>query len=160
MKHTVNISHTRNKKIVYKKIVRDNICPFCVDFSKKKNVFHYHSKPALFHGTHWVVTENFDPYDGAKHHFMFVHRKHISLFSEIKPVALQELILLTKKLEKRFLLPAGIFLFRSGDTRYTGGSVTHFHGHFILGDKKTKGTNDPLVLFAGYKYNKYKKAGK
>ena len=155
MKHTVNIAHTRNKKNIYKKIVKDKVCPFCVDFSKKQEVFQYHSKPVLFHGVHWVVTENFDPYQGTQHHFMFIHRKHIVSFSEMKSVALQELVLLTKKLERKFLLPAGVFLFRFGDTRYTGGSVTHFHGHFVLGDKKTKKTNDPLILFAGYK-----KAGK
>jgi len=135
--------------------VRDKVCPFCVDFSKKQKIFQYHSKPILFHGTHWVVTENFDPYEGTKHHFMFIHRKHIVSFSEIKPLALQELVLLTKKLEKKFSLPAGVFLFRFGDTRYTGGSVNHFHGHFVLGDKGAKGTSEPLTLFAGYK-----KAGK
>ena len=155
MKPTVNIAHTRNKKSVYKKIVKDKVCPFCVDFSKKKDIFQYHSKPILFHGTHWVVTENFDPYKGAKHHFMFIHRKHIVSFSELKPSALQELVFLTKKLEEKFSLPAGVFLFRFGDTEYTGGSVTHFHGHFILGGKGVKGTSEPLTLFAGYK-----KAGK
>lgn len=151
MKHTVNIAHTRNKKNVYEKIVKDNVCPFCVDFSKKQEVFKYHSKPVLFHGVHWVVTENFDPYHGAKHHFMFIHRKHIVSFSELKPAALQELALLTKKLERKFSLPAGVFLFRFGDTRYTGGSVNHFHGHFVLGDKGVKGEDEPLTLFAGYK---------
>lgn len=155
MKPTVNIAHTRNKKNVYKKIVKDKVCPFCIDFSKKQDVFKYHSKPVLFHGTHWVVSENFDPYQGTKYHFMFIHRKHIISFSQIKPPALQELVFLTKKLEKKFSLPAGVLLFRFGDTRYTGGSVTHLHGHFILGDKKTKNSSEPLTLFAGYK-----KAGK
>lgn len=135
--------------------MNDKVCPFCIDFSKKQDVFQYHSKPVLFHGTHWVVTENFDPYQGTKYHFMFIHRKHIVSFSEIKPLALQELVLLTKKLEKKFSLPAGVFLFRFGDTRYTGGSVNHFHGHFVLGDKGIKGSSEPLTLFAGYK-----KAGK
>lgn len=151
MKHTVNIAHTRNKKNVYEKIVEDNVCPFCVDFSKKQEVFKYHSKPVLFHGVHWVVTENFDPYQGTSHHFMFIHRKHIISFSELKPAALQELALLTKKLERKFSLPAGVFLFRFGATEYTGGSVNHFHGHFVLGDKGIKGEDEPLTLFAGYK---------
>lgn len=155
MKPTVNIAHTRNKKNVYEKIVKDKVCPFCVDFSKKRDSFQYHSKPALFHGTHWVVTENFDPYKGSKYHFVFIHRRHIVSFSEMKPSALQELVLLTKKLEQKFSLPAGVFLFRFGDMRYTGGSVNHFHGHFVLGDKGVKGKSEPLVLFAGYK-----KAGK
>lgn len=151
MKHAVNVAHTRNKKDVYGKIVKDKVCPFCVDFSKKKDIFKYHTKPILFHGTHWIVTENFDPYKGTKHHFMFVHRKHIVSFSELKPAALKELVSLTKKLEEKFLLPAGVFLFRFGDTNYTGGSVDHFHGHFVLGTKKTKKTSEPLLLYAGYK---------
>lgn len=137
-KVAVNVAHTRNKKGVYEKIVKDKVCPFCVDFSEKKDIFKYHTKPILFHGTHWVVTENFDPYKGTRCHFMFVHRKHIVSFSELKPAALKELVSLTKKLEEKFLLPAGVFLFRFGDTNYTGGSVDHFHGHFVLGTKKTK----------------------
>lgn len=155
MKHTVNVAHARSNKKVYEKIVKDKVCPFCVDFSKKREVFQYHTKPAIFHGAHWVVTENFDPYKGTKYHFMFVHRKHIVSFSELKPAALKELASLTKKLEEKFLLPAGVFLFRFGDTNYTGGSVNHLHAHFVLGAKRTKKTSDPLLLFAGYK-----KAGK
>lgn len=151
MKTTVNITHARDKKHVYEKIVKDKVCPFCVDFSKKKDTFQYHSKPVLFHGKHWVVTENFDPYKGTEHHLMFIHRKHIVSFSELKPAALKELVLLTKKLEEKFSLPAGVFLFRFGDTRYTGGSVNHFHGHFVLGGKGVKGMDEPLTLFAGYK---------
>lgn len=147
----VNVAHTRNKKGVYEKIVKDEVCPFCVDFSEKKDIFKYHTKPILFHGAHWVVTENFDPYKGTEHHLMFIHRKHIVSFSELKPAALKELVSLTKKLEEKFSLPAGVFLFRFGDTNYTGGSVDHFHGHFVLGTKKTEKTNEPLLLYAGYK---------
>lgn len=155
MKQLVNIAHSRNNKKLYRKIQRDSVCPFCVDFSKKRTTFQYHTKPALVHGTHWVVTENLDPYKGTAHHFMFVHRKHIESFSQLKPKALEELVSIFKKLEKKFSLPAGVFLLRFGDTNYTGGSVTHLHAHFVLGVKKTKKTCDPLLLFAGYK-----KAGK
>lgn len=147
----VNVAHARDKRSIYEKIVRDEVCPFCVDFSKKKEVFEYHTKPILFHGTHWVVTENFNPYKGTKYHFMFIHRKHIVSFSELRPAALKELTLLTKKLEEKFLLPAGVFLFRFGDTNYTGGSVNHFHGHFVLGTKRSKKESEPLLLYAGYK---------
>lgn len=150
-KGAVNVAHARDKKDVYEKIVKDKVCPFCVDFLKKQDTFKYHSKPILFHGKHWVVTENFDPYQGTSHHFMFIHRKHIVSFSELKPAALQELVSLTKRLEKKFSLPAGVFLFRFGATEYTGGSVNHFHGHFVLGDKGIKGEDEPLTLFAGYK---------
>lgn len=148
---TVNVTHARGKKDVYKKIVKDKVCPFCVDFMEKKDTFQYHSKPILFHGKHWVVTENFDPYKGTSHHLMFIHRKHIVSFSELKSPALEELVSLTKKLEEKFSLPAGVFLFRFGATEYTGGSVSHFHGHFVLGDKGVKGESEPLTLFAGYK---------
>lgn len=148
---TVNVSHARGKKDVYEKIVQGKVCPFCADFSERKDVFQYHSKPALFHGTHWVVTENFDPYEGTSYHLMFIHRKHITSFSELTTPSLEELVSLTKKLEEKFSLPAGVFLFRFGATEYTGGSVNHFHGHFVLGDKGVKGESEPLTLFAGYK---------
>ncbi len=82
---------------------------------------------------------------------MFIHRKHIVSFSELKPAALKELVVLTKKLEEKFSLPAGVFLFRFGDTNYTGGSVSHFHGQFVLGAKRSKKNSEPLLLYAGYK---------
>ncbi len=150
-KSTVNVAHARNNKELYTKIQKDGVCPFCVDFSKKRDVFEYHTKPALIHGIHWAVTENIDPYIGTQHHFIFVHRKHIISFSEATPAALKELGQIIKTLEERYKLPAGVLLMRFGDTNYTGGSVDHFHGHFILGAKKKNGDNDPLLLFAGYK---------
>jgi len=153
MKHAVNVAHARNQKRVYQKIQKDRVCPFCVDFSKKKKdgELQYHTKPILIHGSHWAVTENFDPYKGTKYHFMFVHRKHITSFSELSPAALIELTKIVKGLEKELLLPAGVFLLRFGDTNYTGGSVAHLHAHFLLGGKKTKKTQEPLFVFAGYK---------
>ncbi len=150
-KSAVNIAHARNNKELYTKIQKDGVCPFCVDFSKKSDDFKYHTKPVIIHGKHWVVTENLDPYAGTKHHLMFIHRKHIVSFSEIQPVALKELVEIVKTLEKKYKLPAGVLLMRFGDTNYTGGSVNHFHGHFILGAKKKKEGIDPLMVFAGYK---------
>ena len=149
---TVNLAHAREEtKGVYKKIVEDKTCPFCVDFSKKKDDFVYHTKPVIFHGVHWVITTNFNAYKGAKYHFLLIHRRHITSFSELKPPALKELTALTKKLEEDFNLPAGVLLFRFGDTEYTGGSVNHFHAHFILGAKRIDGgENKPLLLYAGY----------
>ncbi|MCK9345192.1 MAG: hypothetical protein M0P64_03700 [Candidatus Pacebacteria bacterium] len=153
MKPLVNISHAREKKDVYEKIIKDEACPFCVDFSKKRESFVYHNKPALVQGKHWVVTENFNPYKGAKHHLMFVHRRHIVSFTELTPAALKEFLDITKKLEKDLSLPAGVFLFRFGDTDYTGGSVSHLHAHYVLGTKKRK-DSEPLLLYAGYKTKK------
>ena len=150
-KSTVNVAHAREKRPVYEQIVRDKVCPFCVDFASKTTVPKYHTKPILFHGTHWVVTENFNAYAGTQHHFLLVHRKHIVSFSELKTPALTELVQITKKLEKKFSLPAGVLLVRFGDTHYTGGSVNHFHLHFVLGVKKKGKNSEPLLLFAGYK---------
>ena len=155
MKKEVNIAHARSHKDVYKKILTDKVCPFCVDFSKKREVFEYHKKPAIIHGKHWVVTENFDPYKGTKHHLLFVHRKHIVSFMEIQPPALKEFMEIARHLEKQFSLPAGVFMFRFGDTNYTGGSVNHLHAHFILGAKKSGTKQEPILVYAGYK-----KAGK
>lgn len=151
MKHPVNLAHAREKKDVYEKIIKDKVCNFCIDFLNKKNVPQYHTKPVIIQGTHWVVTENFNPYKGTKHHFLFIHRKHIISFSELKPPAMKELVELTRKLEEKFKLPAGVLLFRFGDTDYTGGSINHFHAHFILGAKRSRKVQEPLLLYAGYK---------
>lgn len=71
-------------------------------------------------------------------------------FTELTTAALGEFLKITKKLEKDLELPAGVFLFRFGDTNYTGGSVNHLHAHFVLGSRKTK-NSEPLLLYAGYK---------
>lgn len=148
---TVNVAHARNKRPVYEQIAKDRVCPFCVDFSGEKKEFQYHSKPVIIHGEHWVVTENFDPYQGTQHHLLLVHRRHIVSFSELGAPALEEFASLIGQLERKFSLPAGVLLFRFGDTSYTGGSVSHFHGHFLLGGKGEKGVDEPLMLFGGYK---------
>ncbi|OIO30432.1 hypothetical protein AUJ77_03220 [Candidatus Nomurabacteria bacterium CG1_02_43_90] len=148
----VNLAHARGKtKEVYEKIMKDKTCPFCTDFSKRGVAPQYHTKPIITDGKYWVLTENFNAYKGAKYHFLIVHRKHITSFSELKPAALKELVTITKRLKEEFSLPAGVLLFRFGDTEYTGGSVNHFHAHFILGAKCVDGgENKPLLLYAGY----------
>lgn len=151
-KETINLAHARGAtKSVYEKIVADKTCPFCVDFSKKGVRPQYHTKPIIVDGKYWVLTNNFNAYKGAVHHFLIIHRKHITSFSELRPAALKELTSITKELEDKLHLPAGVLLFRFGDTEYTGGSVNHFHAHFILGAKRVDGgENKPLLLYAGY----------
>lgn len=153
-KPAVNVAHARNEQAVYKKIVKDDVCPFCTDFARKGLIPKYHTKPIILNGLHWVVTENFNPYKGTKHHFLIIHRKHVVSFSEMKLPAMKELVALTKQLEERFKLPAGVLLFRFGNTDYTGGSVNHFHAHLVLGAKRSAKSQKPLLLYAGYMLDK------
>ena len=138
MTRTVNLSHTRTtfQREVMERIVRDKVCPFC-----EKYFLRYHTKPIIKKGTHWIITENFQPYEGSKHHLLAVSRKHVADFSKLSAVAHAELFALFAAEAKKRKIPGGTILMRYGDTDYTGGSVEHLHAHLISGSKRASNRN-------------------
>jgi ATP adenylyltransferase len=133
---------------VLKKIKKDGVCPFCPEN------FKYHTRPILKNGTHWFITENFAPYTGTKHHFLLLHKKHIESTSEISTNSWNDLLLLIKWAIKKYKLPAGSFFMRFGDTRYTGGSVSHLHAQLFVGSPRTKKTY-PIAPPLGFSTKPY-----
>ena len=129
---------------VLQKIKKDGVCPFCPEG------FIYHTRPILRSGKHWIVTENMNPYEGAKYHFLFVHKKHIESIEKMHHKALQELLGHIAWVKKNFKLKGASLFIRSGDMKYTGASVQHLHAHFISGGSVQKITN-PILVTLGYK---------
>lgn len=118
---------------ILKQILKDGVCPFCPEY------FVYHPKPILRSGQHWLVTENISPYRGTKHHFLFVHKKHIENLAQLSPAAAAELASHAAWLTKKYKLPGGALFMRFGDKRYTGASVTqHLHAQLISGSKNSR----------------------
>ncbi len=146
MARTVNLSHARTafQRDVMKKIVRDKVCPFCMEHFLK-----YHTKPIITEGKYWVLTENFEPYKGSKHHLLAVAKKHVTHFEELSPAAHAELFKLFRDEARKRKIVGGALFIRFGDTDYTGGTVEHLHAQLVSGGKRGKG-KEPLITYLGY----------
>nr|AIA17319.1 HIT domain protein [uncultured bacterium] len=132
MKETfVNLDNARfdNQRQVMEEIKTTGDCPFC-----QENLAKYHSKPVIRESTHWSLTENAYPYDGAKYHFLLIAKIHGETLADISPNAGADLFKLLAWVEKKYAIESGAFALRFGDIRYNGASVRHLHVHLIVGD--------------------------
>ncbi len=127
-----------------KQIIKDGVCPFCI-----KHFLKYHTRPILQHGVHWIVTENMNPYNGSKHHFLFVSTRHIESPEGLTSGAFGELQKHIAWLKKKYKLPGGTFFMRFGDTRYTGASVVD--GRVFVTDYEV--TKKPFVNIVRQRMN-------
>lgn len=146
-KRTVNLAHARTKfqADVMERIKRDGVCPFC-----EEHFLTYHTKPVIKKGKHWILTENFQPYPGTKHHLLAVSRKHVTSFAQLSSAAHAELLRLFGAEAKRRGIKGGALFMRFGDTDYTGGTVEHLHAQLLSGVKRGK-KSEPLFTSLGYK---------
>jgi len=132
---------------VYGKVIddikKDGVCPFCPE-----NLTKYHKNPILKEGDFWLLTDNMYPYKGAKHHVLFVHKKHIQRFEEITNEAWSELQDLIRFIIKDRNIEGGAFLFRFGDTALTGASVTHLHANLVSAGSREK-DREPIMTRIG-----------
>ena len=132
---------------VYKKVIdqidTDGVCPFCPKHLKK-----YHKKPIIKRGKYWLVTDNMYPYNGAKHHILFIHKKHIESLEDVSTPGFKELKDLIKKEVKRRRIKGATFLMRFGETSHTGASVSHLHANLISPDVKRK-DRKPIMFRIG-----------
>src|SRR5680860_262163 len=135
-KKLCNLNHIRgaNQKKNMEKALKAKECIFC-----PKNIAKYHTSPIERKGQFWLITKNDYPYDGSELHYLFIYNQHIDSLSKIKPEAMTELIGHLKWLEKKFKIKGGAVLIRFGDSDRTSASITHLHGHFIVGGKRKKG---------------------
>lgn len=128
------------------KIESDGVCPFCAEHFTK-----YHPKPIIKETDFWFVTENMSPYEGTKHHFLFVYKpSHISKPEEMSAAALEDLYALLAFVTTTYKIIGGSFFMRFGDTHYTGGSVEHLHAQLITGKSETE-TSEAIRVKLGWK---------
>lgn len=150
MARTVNLSHARTsfQRTIMNKIVHDKVCPFCMEHFLK-----YHTKPIIKEGKYWVLTENFEPYKGSKHHLLAVSKKHVQHFNKLSPAAQAELFKLFGDEAYKRKIRGGSLFMRFGDTEYTGGSVEHLHAQLVGGGKRGK-DKEPIITYLGYSARK------
>lgn len=140
----LNFRHARipAQKAKMEELKKIGACPFCPKYLKP-----YHDNPIERMGKYWAVTKNDYPYKGTVLQYLLIHRKHIEHIEEITGPAFAELAGHLKWLTKKYKLPAGSFALRFGDTDYTGATLAHLHGQFLIGVKansKNKAINFPV----------------
>lgn len=108
---------------------RAGICVFC-----REHFAEHHREPIEHEGQHWYVTKNDFPYAGTNAHYLIVPHAHVRAFDELPDAAGAELWAIRRDLKKRLDPVAEATVERSGDMRYNGGSVAHFHVHFVALD--------------------------
>jgi ATP adenylyltransferase len=134
MSDFVNADNTKHRPDgkygkVIDQIKNDGVCPFCPE-----NFMKYHKNPIIHDGNYWVLTSNMYPYEGAKHHALLVHKKHITTLAEVSDNAWLELKHVFDWYVREHNIPGGSFVMRFGDTRYTGASVQHLHANLVSSD--------------------------
>lgn len=129
----VNLDNTKHRPTgeygkAIAQIGKDGVCPFCPEHLAK-----YHANPIIDQTDCWALTKNAYPYKGAQHHFLLIHKDHIEDFPQLSPKAWQELQALVNKTLKTHDIKGGALVFRFGETKYTGASVTHLHAQLVVG---------------------------
>jgi len=113
---------------VLHKIIDDGVCPFCPSHLTK-----YHKRP-LVEKKFWWVTDNMYPYSPVKHHRLLIHKEHISHASELGTEAWMEAQQILNEETGSLNIKGGTLIMRFGETRFTGGSVSHLHAHITQSD--------------------------
>lgn len=130
---------------VLKKIIADGLCPFCEEHLSK-----YHTQPIIYKSKYWIVSKNAWPYEGTKFHFLLIVRPHVEAIEQLSPSMWTDLQKLHKKIVTDHNIQGASFLLRSGNTKFTGASVSHLHAHLITGSKRNKSTKNISTL-VGFK---------
>ncbi len=130
-------------KNVINTIKEAKVCPFCPD-----QLAAFHKNPILYENNTWLITKNMYPYKNTKHHFLLIHKIHISTPAEMTDSAKKDLFDLILWANTEFKIPGGTFFMRFGDTKYTGASVSHLHAQLVSSDPTQEGY-EPVVARIG-----------
>ncbi len=100
-------------------------CPFCPE-----NLKQYKKEPIIREGTYWLVTAVDFPYEGAKGHYMFIAKEHLTDKRQLRRHAQLELFEHIFWLEETYGLKNHTLIFRSGGPD-TGATVAHLHAQLV-----------------------------
>lgn len=132
-KSGLDLKNARRKDQIkmMKKIIGDNVCPFCHDFVDKKEPM-YHLNPILIETDFWIATRNAWPYENTKEHLLFVIKRHILIPEEMTEKEIVDLWDIIKKVKKKLGITHSTLLMRSDSTNKTGATVHHLHAQLIV----------------------------
>jgi ATP adenylyltransferase len=129
---------------VLRSIITKGFCPFC-----EEHLFKHHRQPLAYKSKHWIVTKNAWPYEGSKHHYLFITRTHVEATEDLPVAVWTDLLKMYKKLITDHAIKGAALMLRSGNTKYTGASVNHLHAHLISGSPRTKNAT-PIKALVGF----------
>lgn len=142
-------ARTDDQKEVMKQIIDDDVCPFCIE-----NLSNYHKNPILHEGEYWLFTKNQWPYDGVKHQYLAIAKKHVEKLEELPPEAGAELFKYFSQLTKENEMKGGGVAMRFGPPNEHGSygsTVAHLHAHLIEPDLENM-EKDKFKFKFGQKY--------
>lgn len=105
------------------------VCSFC-----RENLEHETTSPIEFETEHWIAKANDFPYERTKHHILLIPKVHTSNIRDLPAAAQSEFMPMIAKIEQKYKFKSFGVAMRSGDMRYNGGTVDHFHAHIVVGD--------------------------
>lgn len=114
---------------IYQSIVDAGEDPFA-----RENLKKYHNGPILYENFSWFVIQNQWSYKRTKHHFVIILQKYKEKFEDLSEIELIDLQGIIKRLKQQYGIKGGGLVMRTGDTLYTGATVTHLHCHYVVPD--------------------------
>jgi ATP adenylyltransferase len=129
---------------ILQQIVDEGHCPFCREHLQK-----HHTKPILFENEHWLVTENFKPYTGLRHHFLLIVQRHIERIEDLSTAEEHDFFERYRALAQTYGFAGASIQWRSGLTALTGASVKHLHAHILVGQPRTE-RSIPITGLVGF----------
>ena len=108
-------------------IQRDGYCPFCPEHYDKHN-----KNTILYRKDGWIVKYVDYPYPDTSHHFMFIAERHLESIMHLSEREWRGLQYACRWVMQTYKIDGCGVALRSGDTRLTGATVKHLHGHIIV----------------------------
>jgi ATP adenylyltransferase len=106
-----------------------DVCLFCAPAYASDD-----SHPILWQSASWSVTPNRYPYAGTTLHLLLIPAQHVVDVLDLPRRALGEIWDALAWIKEYYSLSFYGLALRSGDCRYTGGTIKHLHFHVIVGD--------------------------
>ncbi len=116
------------------------ICIFCPEHWNRGG-----GKVVLHENAGWALVDSDYPYPGTSRHMMLLPREHVSMLTDLSPVARASYWEMLDYVVANYGLTYFGTGARNGDMRYTGATIAHLHIHIIVGDPDNEG--DAVKLF-------------
>lgn len=104
------------------------LCFFC-----EQNYLKVGGSPPFITNERWYVKDNDYPYSGTVNHILIVPKRHVTRLDELNQEEWNLLFPLLSRLKASHHEPGEAMFVRSGDMRYTGGTLDHLHFHYVVG---------------------------
>lgn len=141
----MRLDNTRDpeQRRIMEEQLRLGICHFCREGFETR-----HKAPIVHEKEFWFITANNFPYvkDEGTHHYLIVPKRHVAKITELNIGELIGLQSALQWLEKKLQVSGYSFFMRNGDMAYTGATLSHLHGQFLVGVPKPDDKPESRVL--------------